>query len=804
MKFTLAWLKEHLVTHAPLDVIVERLTMNGLEVERVENKGAALAGFKVAAVLSAQPHPHADKLRVLMVDVGTSTPAQVVCGAANARAGMKGVFAPPGAHIPGTGLDLKVGKIRGVESQGMLCSGRELGVSDDHEGIVELAPSAPVGTSFAELLGLTDPVLEINVTPNRPDCTGVHGIARDLFAAELGNFTDSGVTPVHGRFACPTKIALDFGHTPSLCRGFALRLVKGVRNGPSPDWLQQRLTAVGLRPINLAVDITNYIMLDRARPLHVFDAAKVSGNLVVRRARAGETLRALDGRTYTLDPTMCVIADDRGVESLAGIIGGEATGCSQATRDVLIESALWVPANIADTGRKLGITSEARYRFERGVDPAFMVPGLELATQMLLDLGGGEPSQSVLVEPLQEDRTIDFPISELTRIAGLEAALPELRHVLDRLGFAVCGQGPVIRVRVPSWRPDIEAKADIVEELVRILGVNRVPSTAFDRGDAARKPMLTARQVGIRKARRALAARALFETITWSFIGRRQAALFGGGRSELALANPIAAEFSDMRPSVLPGLIAAAQRNADRGLVDLGLFEVGPVFWGEKAHEQFTAAAGIRRGKARPTGIGRHWSEPHPEANVFDTKGDALAALAAAGAPMHAVQVTPGGPAWLHPGRAGTLQIGPQNVLGHFGEMHPRVLEELEAQGPVFAFEVILERIPEPKRRATRSKPPLELSAFQPVERDFAFVLDRSVMAADVVRAAQAADHKLIAAVTVFDVYEGEAIGPQQKSLALAVTLQPRDHTLTDAEIEAVANRIISEVRKRTGGVLRD
>jgi len=804
MKFTLSWLKEHLETDATLDEIVDRLTMIGLEVEGVEDKGKELAAFRVAAVLSAEKHPNADKLRVCMVELGMGVPVQVVCGAPNARAGMKGVFAPPGTHIPGTGLDLKVGTIRGVESRGMLCSGRELGLSDDHEGIIELDADVPVGKPFVELLGLDDPVIEINLTPNRPDCAGVHGIARDLAAADLGKFKDTAIRPVAGAFACPVDVALDFGETPSLCPGFALRLIRGVRNRPSPDWLRRRLTAIGLRPINALVDITNFITFDRARPLHVFDAAKVRGDLVVRRAKPGESLVALDGRSYALDETMCVIADERGVESLAGIMGGEATGCSEATTDVLIESALWVPANVAETGRKLGISSDARYRFERGVDPAFMVPGLELATRMVIDQCGGEPSAIVVAgERYGEDRVIEFPLSELRRLAGLEVPAVEFRLVLNRLGFFIAGHGEAAKIAVPSWRPDIEGKADIVEEIVRILGVERVPSTPFDRGDDPRKPVLTAIQVRTRKTKRALAARALAEATTWSFISKRHAELFGGGTRELALANPIAADLSDMRPSLIPGLIMAAQRNADRGFADVGLFEVGQVFKGDRPEDQFTAAAGIRRGRARPTGIGRHWSDPKSQADTFDVKGDALAALAAAGAPMQAVQVVPGGPAWLHPGRAGTLQIGPQNVLGHFGELHPGVLQALEAEAPLVGFEIVLERIPEPKARATRAKPMLDLSPFQPVERDFAFVVDRAVNAGDVVRAAQSADRKLVTGVSVFDVYEGDRIAPDKKSIAIAVTLQPREKTLTEAEIEAVAARIVSEVTKRTGGVLR-
>lgn len=804
MKFTLSWLKEHLDTEAPAAEIADKLTMIGLEVERLEDKSKLLAPYVIARVISAEQHPNADRLKVCMVDTGAGAPVQVVCGAPNARAGMKGVFVPPGAFIPGKNMTLQVGTIRGVESRGMLVSEFELQLSDDHEGIIELPPDAPVGTPFARWAGLDDPVIELNLTANRPDCAGVNGVARDLAAVDMGTLKERPVKPVQGKFPCPVAVKLDFGTTPSLCPAFALRLVRGVKNGPSPDWLQRRLKAIGLRPINALVDITNFITYDRARPLHVFDAAKVRGDLVVRRARPGETLTALDGKTYTLDDSMCVIADDNGPESLSGIMGGEATGCSEATTDVLIESALWVPQNIALTGRKLGINSDARYRFERGVDPNFTLPGLELATQMVIEMCGGEPSEIVVAGKIEApDRVIDFPLSELKRLAGISIALPEVKRVLGRLGFFVAGSGNSLKIAPPSWRPDIEGKADIVEEVVRIVGVDSIPSTPFPRGEFARKPVLTAIQVRSRKAKRAAAARGLVEAVTWSFISKRQATLFGGGKPELALANPIAADLSDMRPSLIPGLVAAAQRNADRGFPDVALFEVGQVFYGDRPEDQFTAAAGVRRGLAKPEGIGRHWAARESAADVFDVKGDALAVLAAAGAPAQALQVVPGGPGWLHPGRSGTIQIGPQNVLGYFGELHPRTLEALGAEGPVAAFEVILERIPEARAKATRTKPMLELSPFQPVRRDFAFVVDRSVKAGDLVRAAQAADRKLIIGVAVFDVYEGEGIAPGKKSIAIAVTIQPREKTMTEQEIDALAAKIVAEVNKRTGGTLR-
>lgn len=801
MKFTLSWLKDHLDTDEPLEKLADKLTMIGLEVENIEDKAKALKPFTIAKVISAEQHPNADRLRVCMVDTGDGgAPVQVVCGAPNARAGLVSVFSPPGTYIPGKDITLGVGTIRGVESRGMLCSAAELQISNDHDGIMELPADAPIGAGYAEWAALGDPVIEINLTPNRQDCTGVHGIARDLAAADMGKFKDPTIKPIKGEFPCPVKVTVE---DAALCPGFALRLVRGVKNGPSPEWLQKRLTAIGLRPINALVDITNFMTYDRARPLHVFDAKKVKGNLVVRRARDGESLLALDGRTYNLDPAICVIADEHGVESLAGIMGGEASGCDETTTDVLIESALWNEINIAQTGRKLGINSDARYRFERGVDPAFMVPGLELATKLVMEMCGGTPSESVVVgKAFGDDRLIEFPITEVKRLSGIEVPQAEMKRILTHLGFMMAGPGPVVKVAVPSWRSDVHGKADIVEEIVRIFGVDKVPMTPFERGEDARKPVLTPLQLRTRRARRALASRGIIEAVTWSFITKAAAELFGGGQRELEVANPIASDLSDMRPTLLAGLIAAAQANANRGMSDVALFEVGQIFRGDRPQDQFMAASGVRRGFASSEGLGRHWSGS-AQADVFDVKADALAVLAAAGAPMQALQFVAGGPSWLHPGRSGTIQIGPQNVLGYFGEVHPRALEALGADGPLVVFEVILDRIPEAKKKPTRAKPLIELSAFQPVSRDFAFIVDRTVRTADIVRAAQGVDKKLITGVNVFDVYEGKGIDDGKKSIAIAVTLQPREKTLTDQEIDAVAAKIVAEVTKKTGGTLR-
>jgi len=806
MKFTLSWLKEHLDTIATVDGIADKLTMIGLEVEGVEDLTKDFAPFRVARVLSAEQHPNADRLRVCVVDPGDGSKVQVVCGAPNARAGMIGVFAPAGTHIPGTAVDLKKGVIRGVESNGMLLSERELGLSDDHTGIVDLPEDAPVGEPYADYAGLDDPVLDVAVTPNRPDALGVTGIARDLAAAGEGRLIERPVEPVRGEGECPVKVTLDFGDTPSLCPAFGLRLVRGVKNGPSPDWLQRRLRSIGLRPINALVDITNFITTDRCRPLHVFDAAKVTGDLVVRRAVPGEEVLALDGKTYALDPDICVIADGKGVESIAGIMGGEESGCTEETTDVLIESALWEPINIAHSGRKLGIQSDARHRFERGVDPAFMVPGLEMATRMVLDLCGGTPSDILVAGEVPEPAmAIDFPVAEVKRLAGIDPAVSDVTEILQALGFGCKPhrRKSTIRVTVPTWRPDVTTKTDLVEEVVRIIGVDRVPVTPLARAPGAQKPILTAIQTRTRTAKRTLAARGMVEAVIWSFISSRQAEAFGGGAPELILANPIAADMSDMRPSLLPGLLAAAQRNADRGFDDLALFEVGQVYRGDRPEDQKTAATGIRRGTAGVNGSGRHWSGKAGPVSVFDAKADALALLDSLGLSADKVQVVAEAPAWFHPGRSGTIRQGPKTVLGAFGEFHPRVLEELDVEGPLAGFEIILEDIPEPKARPTRTRPPLVLADLQPVRRDFAFVLDRSVEAAKVIRAAEGADRKLIAGVTVFDLFESEALGPAKKSLAIEVVLQPTEKTLTDEEIDATSARIVAAVEKATGGSLR-
>ncbi len=708
MKFTLSWLKDHLETEASLGDVVEALTMIGLEVEGVTDPSAALKPFRIAKVLTADKHPNADKLKVLSVDAGAGEPVQVVCGAPNARAGLVGVFAAPGTHIPGTGVDLAIGTIRGVESRGMMCSERELLLSDDHDGIIELPDDAPVGKPYADWRGGSDPVIEIAITPNRPDCLGVRGIARDLAARGLGRLKPDTLEAASGRFPSPIPIALEFSpETADACPVFAGRVVRGVKNGPSPAWMQERLKAVGLRPISALVDITNYVSYDRGRPLHVYDASKVTGTICARLAREGESFLALDGKTYAVEPEMCVIADDAGVLGLGGIMGGEASGSTEATVDVLIESAWFEPNRTARTGRRLGINSDARYRFERGVDPAFVVKGLELATRLVMQLCGGEPSEIVVAgaEPVTR-RTVDFPLSEVKRLSGLDLSAEQITATLEALGFGVEGVGDARAVAVPSWRPDVHGKADLVEEVVRIAGLDQVTPTPLPRLHSVGAKVLTPIQVRTRRAKRVLAARGLVEAVTWSFISEAQAALFGGGAPALKLANPISADMSDMRPSLIPGLATAAQRNADRGVSDVALFEVGQVFAGDRPKDQTTAATVVRRGTAGEGGAGRHWSGKADAVSVYDAKADALALLEAVGFDTSKAQIGPGAPAWYHPGRSGVIKLGPKVTIGAFGELHPAVLQALDVSARSSPARSRWTRSPSRRRRRPRPSPP--------------------------------------------------------------------------------------------------
>lgn len=804
MKFTLSWLKDHLDTTATVDSIAEALTDLGLEVEGIEDPTAALGPFRICRVIEAVQHPNADRLRLCRVATypegpgGRMEEVQVVCGAPNAKTGLVGVFAPVGTHVPGTGVDLKPGNIRGVDSNGMLCSERELMLSDNHDGIIELPADAPLGARYIDWKGLNDPVVEIKVTPNRPDALGIHGIARDLAARGLGTLKVVNATPVPGRFTNPVGVKIDPALKAKGCPHFAGRLIRGVKNGPSPDWLAARLKGIGLRPISALVDITNYFTFGLNRPLHVFDASKVTGGLVIRPARAGETLLALDGKTYTLSEGQMVIADDHGPESLAGIMGGEASGCTPETTDVFLESAWWDPITIAATGRALKINSDARYRFERGVDPAFTLPGLELATQMILDLCGGEAGEVVQDgAPIDTSRAYRLDPARVVSLVGMEIPEATQRATLQALGFTLNGN----MAAPPSWRPDILGEADLIEEVARIASLTKLQGAPMARRlPGVPKPILTPLQVRERTTRRTLAALGYNECVTYSFIDAKAAALFGGGSDAVRVDNPISSEMSHLRPDLLPGLLAAAARNQSRGFMDLALFEVGPAFQGGEPGEQHLQAAGLLIGAAASR-------DPHGSrrmVDVFDTKADAEAVLAALGAPAR-VQISRKVAGWWHPGRSGVIGLGP-NVMATFGEVHPRVLQAMDVKGPAVAFTIFIANVPLPKVK-TPTRPALAISDLQAVDRDFAFVVDARVEALTAVNAAQGADKSLIESVRVFDQFTGEKaeaqMGVGKKSIALTVRLQPQDKTLTEAEIEAVSAKIIEKVTKATGGTLR-
>ncbi len=802
MKFTLAWLKDHLDTSATLDEITFALTDLGLEVEGVANPAERLAAFTVGEVLEAHPHPDADKLRVCRV-LTADGEKQIVCGAPNARAGIKVVISKPGDYIPGIDTTIKVGRIRGVESHGMMLSEREMELSDAHTGIVELPPDAPVGARYIDVVPF-DPVIDVAITPNRPDALGVAGIARDLAARGLGTLKTPAVAPVPGTFPCPVGIYLAPDVAGEACPLFVGRLIRGVSNGPSPQWLQDRLRAIGLRPISALVDITNFMTIDRNRPLHVFDADKVHGAIAVRLARPGEHMVALDGKDYAFDGSETLVCDQNGPESIGGVMGGQRSGCTAETVNVFVEAAYFDPVRTARTGRRLRVNSDARYRFERGVDPAFTAPGMELATRMILDLCGGEASEVEIAGATPSTaRSFRLDPTRVVRLVGMEIAEDEQVRILAALGFtpgAPDADG-TREVGVPSWRPDVHGEADLVEEIARVASLSKLEGRPLTRPAGVARPILTPMQRREGQARRRIAALGYNECVTYSFIDNAAAALFGGGSDAVRLENPISSEMSHMRPDLLPGLLRAAARNQARGFHDLALFEVGQAFPGGEPGEQALLAAGLRTGASAardPYGSRR-------PVDLHDARADAEAALAAIGAPA-ALMIQRTAPGWFHPGRSGVLSLGPKTVLAAFGELHPRVLAALDVKGPAVAFTVRLEAVPFPKARTT-TRPPLVASDLQPVERDFAFVLDADVEAEAVLRAARAADKALIEQVAVFDVFAGpkaEAqMGAGKKSMAIAVRLQPTERTLTDAEIEAVSAKVVASVARATGGALR-
>jgi phenylalanyl-tRNA synthetase beta chain len=802
MKFTLSWLKEHLDTTASVDEITYALTDLGLEVEGVENPAAKLADFTIGKVIHAEKHPDADKLRVckVLTDEGET---QIICGAPNAREGITVVIAKPGTYVPGIDTTIGVGKIRGIESFGMMCSEREMELSEEHDGIIEL-PSGEVGERFIDWLAKNDPakvdpVIEIAITPNRPDALGVRGIARDLAARDIGTLKPATEAEVKGSFPCPIAVSIDEDTQENGCEVFAGRLIRGVRNGPSPDWLQTRLRAIGLRPISALVDITNFFTFDRNRPLHVFDADKVQGNLRIHRTIGGETLVGLDDKTYTFGAGQVVISDDHGVESIAGIMGGLSTGCTHDTVNVFLEAAVWDTVQIAMTGRALKINSDARYRNERGIDPAFNMEAVDLATQMILDLCGGEASQVVVAGKVPDvSRAYKLDPARVQSLVGMDIPESEQRQTLTKLGFKLEGN----MAHVPSWRPDVQGEADLVEEVARIASLTKLVGRPLPRVDAGvPKPILSLGQRREQIARRTVAALGYNECVSYSFIDQTSAALFGGGTNATMLANPISADMSHMRPDLLAGLLQAAARNQARGFADLALFEVGHAFTGGEPGEQVVQVAGLlvgRTGPRDPHGISR-------AVDLFDVKADAEAVLAALGAPER-VQILRNGAGWWHPGRHGVICLGPKKALAVFGEVHPKVLTAMDVKGPAVAFTIWPAEVPAP-RKSSATRPALVIRDLQAVERDFAFVVDSTVEALTIVNAALGADKTLIDQVHVFDEFTGDKaeaqMGAGKKSVAITVRLQPTEKTLKEAEIEAVGARIIEKVTKATGGALR-
>lgn len=784
MKFTLSWLKEHLETDAALEAIVETLTRIGLEVEGVENPAEKLAPFTIAQVLTAERHPQADKLQVLTVDAGTGEAIQVVCGAPNAQAGMKGVFGAPGAYVPGSDLTLKVAAIRGVESRGMMCSVRELELGDEHDGIIMLPDEAPVGESYAKWAGLDDPVIEVAVTPNRQDAMGVHGIARDLAAAGLGTLKPVEVKDIVGSFPCPVEVRTD---DPEGCPAFYGRVVRGVRNGASPAWLQQRLKAVGQRPISALVDMTNYLMLSYGRPLHVYDLARLSGAVRARRAVEGEEVLALNGKTYRLDPSMTVIADDASVHDIGGIMGGEHSGVTEATTDILIECAYFDPEHIARTGQKLALTSDARSRFERGVDPAFLDAGIALATEMALELAGGEASEIVRAgQPPLETLTVEYRPERAEALGGLAVPEDRQREILERLGFEVAVGNPWT-IKVPTWRRDVVGSADIVEEVIRIEGIDKVPATPLKRTAGVAQPTATPEQLLERRVRRTAAARGLHEAVTWSFISEEEVALFGG--NAWILANPISEEMKAMRPSLLPGLLAAARRNIARGATSVRLFEVGRRYLADQERPTLgIVLAGERTARDWRTGRAQPF-------DAYDAKAEALAILAAAGAPVDNLQALGGAPGVYHPGRSGRLSLGPKNALAEFGELHPAALKAFDLSGPVVAAEVFLDAVPQ-KRASSHMRERYAPPPLQAVTRDFAFLVPADLAADQLLRAVRGADKAAITGVSLFDVFTGQGVPEGRKSLAIEVTLQPGEKSFSHEEIEAISARIVTAAAK--------
>jgi phenylalanyl-tRNA synthetase beta chain len=794
MKFSLTWLEDHLETTATVAEICDGLNAIGLEVEGVEDPADKLAGFRVAQVLTAARHPDADKLQVLTVDTGEGAPLQVVCGAPNARAGMKGVLGLPGAVVPANGMVLKKSAIRGVESNGMMCSVRELELGEDHDGIIELPDDAPVGTSFAQYHG-SSPVIEVAVTPNRPDCMGVYGIARDLAAKGLGTLKPIAMPAFAAAGACPVEIRTEDAEG---CPAFYGRVVKGVKNGPSPDWLQARLKSAGQRPISLLVDLTNYLMLGYGRPAHAYDLAKLSGAVVARRARDGEQCQALNEKTYTLDSEMVVIADESQVHDIAGIMGGEHSGVSESTTDVLLEIAYFDPARIGATGRKLGLSSDARTRFERGVDPDFLDDGLDLLTGLIVELAGGSPSEVTRAgSPPSAAKVVAFDPGLTLRLGGVDVPEGEQQRILESLGFGV---GSDWQVTCPLRRHDIEGPADLVEEVVRIHGLDKVASVALPRVEGVARPTATPQQKLERGLRRAAAASGLNEAVTWSFLPEWAAENFASDQPLWVLANPISEDMKAMRPALLPGLLMAAKRNADRGAASSRLFEIGRRYFraADGLSDEKPTLGIVLAGEKTPRGWQAGKAKPF---DAYDAKALALSLLEASGAPVANLMVMGDAGAQFHPGQAATLRLGPKVVLARFGMVHPSTLKAFDVDGPIAAVELFLDAIPA-KKGAAFARPGFTPPALQAVTRDFAFLVPASLAAGDLVRAVQGADKASITAVRVFDVFAGQGVPEGHKSIAVEVTLQPGEVSFKDADLKAIAEKVVAAAAN-LGGELR-
>lgn len=800
MKFTINWLKTHLETDATDEEICETLTNIGLELEEFEDKSAIYAPFKVAYVESAEQHPDADKLKVCQVKTENGT-TQVVCGAPNARTGMKGIFAPDKTYIPGLDVTLKKTKIRGVESNGMLVSEREMCLSDEHDGIIEVDDEYEIGTPMAEIFKLDDKLIEIGLTPNRADCAGVRGIARDLAAARLGTLLDQDESAEKGTFKSPIDVKIE---DTDGCDLFYGRMIKNIKNGPSPDWLQNMLKSIGLRPISALVDITNLMTMDNARPLHVYDADKVKGDIVVRKTKKGEKFDALNDKSYEAIEGICGITDDSGLIGFGGIVGGVSTGCDENTTNIFLESAYFNPMRIARAGRDMNVQSDARYRFERGVDPEFTKVGIEMATRLVLELCGTDETEiSEIVKAGDEPEwkhTIDFDPAFTEKLCGVDVPEKDQIDILQRLGFEVKGKGHALKVTPPSWRGDVHGPADLTEEVTRIYGFDKIEPVSVRSEKSVTSSAETLNLSRARNARAAMASAGLNECVTWSFMPKALAKHFGSNdNAALTLSNPISSELDQMRPSILPNLIEAAGKNADRGFTNVALCEVGPIFRSQKPDGQDYMAAGLRAGEK----ISRHWASDQNERGVdaYDAKADALAVLAACGAPAGNAQISRDAPGYYHPGRSGVLRLG-KNIIAQFGEIHPAILEEMDIKTPMAGFEVFIENIPEARKKGTAKKL-LELSQFQPVSRDFAFVVKDEISAEDIIRASKSADKKLITDAEVFDVYTGKGIDKGHKSLALNITIQPTEATLSEEQLEEIMNNVIDAVSKKCDGVLR-